>query len=76
MLALLAACFVMLLMRLEVLREGYELSALKGQMVSFEQHNRALKLEVAKLGSRERLRALAAKYGMAPPTPAQTVVVP
>jgi cell division protein FtsL len=74
--ALLAACFAMLLLRLEVLRKGYELSALRETLIGLEQHNRALKLEVAKLSSTERLRALAAKYGMAAPAPAQTVVAP
>jgi cell division protein FtsL len=75
-LALLAACFGMLLVRLQVLREGYELSAAKVELQNLEQRNRALKLEIAKLSSRERLRALAAKYGMAAPAAEQTVVVP
>jgi cell division protein FtsL len=75
-LGLLAACFAMLLVRLEVLREGYELSTVKNELGNLKQRNHALKLEIAKLSSRERLRALATKYGMTAPVPAQTVVVP
>ena len=68
--------FITLLVRLEVVQEGYRLSGLREEIAELQENNRSLKVEVAQLGSRERLRALAAKYRMTAPARGQVVVVP
>lgn len=68
--------FITLLVRLEVVQEGYRLSGLREEIAELQEKNRSLKVEVAQLGSRERLRALAAKYRMTAPARGQVVVVP
>ncbi|HKD65512.1 MAG TPA: hypothetical protein VKB84_01640 [Candidatus Binataceae bacterium] len=73
---LVAAIFTTLMVRLAVMREGYRLSALRQQIAELQESNRTLKLRVAELASRERLRALAIKYRMTPPARGQVVVVP
>ncbi len=74
--ALVAAIFATLMVRLAVMREGYRLSALRAQIADLKESNRTLKLRVAELASHDRLRALAAKYRMTPPARGQVVVVP
>lgn len=74
--ALVAVGFATLMIRLEVVQEGYRLSALGGEIAELKESNRRLRLEVAELGSRRRLRALAAKYAMSAPARGQVVVVP
>ncbi len=68
-------CFAILLLRLEVLREGYRLSELRQRMAKLQEQNRELRLEVARLSSQERLRALASRYEMRPPNPEQIIEV-
>jgi cell division protein FtsL len=72
----LALGFTTLLIRLEVVAEGYRLSQLRSEIAELQEQNRSLKVEAAQLGSRERLRALAVKYGMTTPARGQVVVVP
>ena len=74
--ALVAAIFATLMVRLAVMREGYRLSALRAQIAELDQGNRTLKLRVAELAAHDRLRALAVKYRMTPPARGQVVVVP
>ena len=74
--ALVAAIFATLMVRLAVMREGYRLSALRVQIAELQQGNRTLKLRVAELTAHDRLRALAVKYHMTPPARGQVVVVP
>jgi cell division protein FtsL len=74
--ALVAAGFAILMVRLAVMREGYRLSALRTQIAELKESNRTLKLKAAELASHERLRALAVKYRMTPPARGQVVVVP
>lgn len=71
-----AAGFAILLVRLEVIEEGYRLSALRLQVHKLEHDNQQLRLEAAELGSHERLRRLAVKYGLRPPQPGQVVMLP
>ena len=68
--------FATLLIRLEVVEEGYRLSELRAEVAELQEKNRSLKVEAAQLGSRERLRALAVKYRMTTPARGQVVVVP
>jgi len=73
---LVAAGFATLMVRLAVMREGYRLSALRGQIAELKENNRTLGLRAAELTSHERLRGLAIKYKMARPARGQVVVVP
>jgi cell division protein FtsL len=73
---LVAAGFATLMVRLAVMREGYRLSALRGQIADLKENNRTLGLRVAELTSHQRLRELAVKYKMARPARGQVVVVP
>lgn len=75
-LAIVAAGFAMLMVRLDVTREGYRLSQLRQEVGRLENQNRSLKLEAAELSSHQRLRALAAKYHLVPPAPGQVVTLP
>jgi cell division protein FtsL len=74
-LAIVAAGFAMLMVRLEVTQEGYRLSALKIQVRQFDDENQRLRLQEAELKSHQRLRLLAARYGMGPPAPGRVMVV-
>jgi hypothetical protein len=73
---LVAAGFATLMVRLAGMREGYRLSALRGQIEEIKENNRTLGLRVAELTSHDRLRGLAVKYRMTPPARGQVVVVP
>jgi len=71
-----AVGFSTLMVRLEVTREGYRLSALHEEIAKLQDTNRELRLEEAQLSSQERLRALAPKYHLAPPGRGQVVMLP
>jgi cell division protein FtsL len=73
--AIVAAGFAMLMVRLEVIEEGYRLSALKLQVRQLDDENQRLRLQEAELKSHQRLRQLAVHYGMGPPAPGHVVVV-
>ena len=73
--AVVAAGFATLMIRLEATQEGYRLSALRLEMRTLEQQNQRLRLEMAELTSHERLRALAPKYGLRPPDAGQIVMM-
>jgi cell division protein FtsL len=75
-LAIVAAGFATLMVRLEVTQEGYRLSSLQMEIRNLETESQRLKLETAGLESHQRLRALASKYGLAAPAPGHVVVVP
>lgn len=68
--------FTTLMIRLEVTREGYRLSALHEEIVKLQDSNRELRLETAQLSSQQRLRALASRYHLAPPGRGQVVMLP
>ena len=74
-LAIVVAGFAMLMVRLEVTQEGYRLSALKFQVRQFDDENQRLRLQEAELKSHQRLRLLAARYGMGLPAPGRVMVV-
>lgn len=74
--AILAAGFATLMVRLEVTQEGYRLSALRIDIRNLEDRNQRLKVEAAELSSHGRLRALAAKYKLQPPAPGSVVMMP
>lgn len=74
--ALVAVGFATLMIRLEVVQEGYRLSALRREIAELQESNRTLRLEQAQLSSHQRLRALAVKYRMSAPARGQVVVVP
>ena len=67
--------FAMLIVRLEVIQEGYRLSALRLEIEKLQQENQRLRLEAAELSSYQRLRSLAPKYGLRPPAPGQIVMM-
>jgi cell division protein FtsL len=67
--------FVLLMVRLEVIQEGYHLSALRIEIEKLQQENQRLRLEAAELSSYQRLRSLAPKYGLRPPAPGQVVMM-
>jgi cell division protein FtsL len=73
--AIVAAGFAMLMMRLEVIEEGYHLSVLKLQVRQLGDENQHLRLQEAELKSRQRLRQLAIHYEMGPPAAGQILVV-
>lgn len=74
--AIVVAGFATLMVRLEVTQEGYRLSALRIEIRHLQDENQHLKLETAQLSSHERLRMLAAKYGLGPPPPGRVVMMP
>jgi len=74
--AIVVAGFATLMIRLEVTQEGYRLSALRLEVRHLEEQNQRLRLETAELSSRERLRTLAAKYGLEPPARGRVVMMP
>jgi cell division protein FtsL len=67
--------FAMLMVRLEVIQEGYRLSALRLEVEKLQQENQRLRLEAADLSSYQRLRSLARKYGLRPPARGQIVMM-
>lgn len=67
--------YALLMVRLEVTQEGYRLSALRREVEQLQRKNQALRLEAAELSSYKRLRSLAPKYGLRPPTPGQVVMM-
>jgi len=69
------AGFAMLMVRLEVIQEGYRLSALRTDVEKLLQDNQRLRLEAAELSSYQRLRALAPRYGLRSPEPGQMVMM-
>ncbi len=75
-LAIAALGFTIVMVRLEVTREGYRLSELRAEIAQLQGQNRQLRLETAELTSHERLRALAPRYHLAPPAPGQVVMAP
>lgn len=68
--------FTTLMVRLETTREGYRLSRLHDDIVKLQDENRRLRLTAAQLSSKERLRALAPQYHLAPPGRGQVVMLP
>ncbi|MGH7984738.1 MAG: cell division protein FtsL [Candidatus Binataceae bacterium] len=75
-LAVIVTGFATLMIRLEVTQEGYRLSTLRVEIRKLEDQNQRLKLQAAELDSHQRLRALAAKYGMQSPAPGHVVMLP
>jgi cell division protein FtsL len=71
-----AVGFATLMVRLEVTREGYRLSAIRADIAKLQDENRRLRLASAELSSHERLRALAVKYHLGPPARGQVVMLP
>jgi cell division protein FtsL len=67
--------FALLMVRLQVIQEGYRLSALRLEVEELQQENQRLRLEAAELSSYQRLRSLAPKYGLRPPAPGQIVMI-
>jgi cell division protein FtsL len=74
--AIVAAGFASLMVRLEVTQEGYRLSALRLDIRNLEDSNQRLKLKAAELSSHARLRMLAAKYKLEPSAPGRVVMMP
>lgn len=74
-LAIVAAGFGTLMVRLEVTQEGYRLSALRAERRDLEARNRELRLAVAERSAHERLRAIAAREGLGPPPAGHVVMV-
>jgi cell division protein FtsL len=74
--AIVVVGFATLMMRLEVIQEGYRLSVVHADIVRLEDHNRELALQAAQLSSHERLRTLAVKYHLQPPHDGQVVLIP
>jgi cell division protein FtsL len=68
--------FGLLMVRLEVTREGYRLPALHDEIARLQDENRALRLTAAQLNSHDRLRSLAPQYHLAPPGRGQVVMLP
>ena len=68
--------FATLMVRLEATQEGYRLSTLRSENLKLEEANRDLRLAVAELDSRERLRTLAPKFDLGPPAAGQVVTLP
>jgi len=75
-LAVVAAGFGSLMIRLEVTQEGYRLSELRAERGALQAHNGQLRLEVAELSSHEQLRKVAVRDGLGPPAAGQTMVLP
>ena len=74
--AIVATGFATLMIRLETTQEGYRLSSLRAEVRDLDTENQRLRLEAAELSSNQRLRALAAKYHLAPPPPGHSVLMP
>ncbi|MGH7915620.1 MAG: hypothetical protein ACREPW_13390 [Candidatus Binataceae bacterium] len=74
--SVIALGFATLMVRLEVTQEGYRLSTLRSDNLKLEENKRNLRLGVAEVASRERLRTLAPKFNLGPPAPGQVVTLP
>jgi cell division protein FtsL len=74
-LVVVAILFATLMIRLEVVQEGYQLSSLQTETADYREKNRSLRLQVAQLSSQARLIALANKFHMSAPARGQVVVV-
>jgi cell division protein FtsL len=74
--AIAALGFATLMIRLEVIREGYRIAALSEEIARLQDQNRTLRLDQAQLSSHARLRSLAPQFQLAPPTPRQVVMMP
>jgi cell division protein FtsL len=74
--AIVVVGFATLMMRLELIQEGYRLSAVHADIVRLQDRNRELSLQAAQLSSHARLRALAPKYHLQPPRDGQVVMIP
>jgi hypothetical protein len=74
--SLVALGFATLMVRLEVTQEGYRLSTLRAENLKLEEDRRNLRLDLAEVASRERLRALAPKFNLGPPAPGQVEILP
>jgi len=74
--AMAAVGFILLTIRLEITKEGYQLSALRTRIAMLEENNRTLRLKVAELSSHQRLRKLARRYHLVPPAAGQVVMIP
>jgi hypothetical protein len=73
---LIALGFATLMVRLEVTQEGYRISSLRSDNLKLEEDSRNLRLGVAEVASRERLRTLAPRFNLGPPAPGQVVTLP
>jgi cell division protein FtsL len=73
--ALAVVGFVIVLVRLEITREGYRIAELRREIAQLENDGQRLKLEFAQLSSHARLRELAPRYGLRPVTRGQVVMV-
>jgi cell division protein FtsL len=73
--AIVAAGFGTLMVRLEVTQEGYRISALRHEQRDLEGKNRQLRLTVAELSAHERLRAIATRDGLGPPPAGHVVII-
>jgi cell division protein FtsL len=73
--AIVTVGFATLMIRLEVIQEGYRLSGLRIELQKLAQENQRLRLEQAELSSYQRLRAIAPKYGLRPAVPGQMVIM-
>jgi cell division protein FtsL len=67
--------FTMLMVRLEMIQEGYRLSALRLEVEKLQRENQRLRLEAAELSSYRRLRLLAPRYGLRAPAAGQIVMM-
>jgi len=74
--AIVLIAFAMLMIRLQVTEEGYRLSQLQSAIEQQHELNRRLRLQVAELGSHQRLRALATRYHLSAPQRGQVVMAP
>ena len=75
--AIVAAGFATLMVRLEVTQEGYRLSALRLEMRNLEDENQRLKLEVGRtFFTCTSARAGAPNTGCGPPAPGHVVMMP
>ncbi len=74
--AIVVIVFTMLMIRLDVTEEGYRLSQLQNAIEQQQGQNRRLRLQVAELGSHQRLRELAARYHLGAPQRGQVVMAP
>ena len=75
LLIVVAILFTTLMIRLEVVQEGYQLSSLQTEIADYREKNRSLRLQAAQLSSQARLMSLANKFQMSAPARGQVVVV-
>ncbi|MGH7865603.1 MAG: cell division protein FtsL [Candidatus Binataceae bacterium] len=69
--ALAAAGFATVLVRLQITREGYRIAELRAEISQLENDSQRLKLEFAQLSAHSRLRELARRYELRPFTRGQ-----